>query len=588
MKYDAGMTGFHKDIVAAIKSMIHGDSDKVAELAAEGSPVPLKDYLRVRHGKRFHGGNTFDCMSSAFLVKFDDIINNDGDTKLQLSWSQVSTFIRKYPSEFFNNSDDEDSEEISMEDETSSPGIEVLDLDVRTFNALKRAGINTIADIESQEEQLESKIPSKYKIVMDKLSEYKGIPTIGSWVEKDMLGDELTFDEITNMVGELIVMDMSTESHEWYKVEKVEAIIDGSDGKRHLRTYDGSKQRGTVNEIFFDKDCHNPQRAWRLKTNTPVALPSPAQSETAAIDIKAAEQISETFNYAVLSAELGDYLKRKEEQLKNEYMNFTANCGRIFAEAQEKLAKHGFGENNGVFEKWITSMGFAKRTVYRMIQIYEYRSCQIGTNEGQAIFDALPKTLQADISAPSAPPQLVEQVMNGDITTHKEYIALKKQLDEADKKLEDAKFHSKQQSESFDRVSEQSSVNYHKYLDEMHKNQDLMKQIRELESRPVDVMVQTDTDAERKFNETIRKINLDFEKFRDEADKDLADMRNQRNAALDRAEAAEAQLNAPKAESNVKSFVIRMTMDDYDAIVKTLSGNAYLKNIIQKAQVLRV
>ena len=65
-------------------------------------------------------------------------------------------------------------------------------------------------------------------------------------------------------------------------------------------------------------------------------------------------------------------------------------------------------------------------------------------------------------------------------------------------------------------------------------------------------------------------------------------MRNQRNAALDRAEAAEAKLNAPKAESNVKSFVIRMTMDDYDAIVKALSGNAYLKNIIQKAQVLRV
>lgn len=124
--------------------------------------------------------------------------------------------------------------------------IEVLDLDVRTYNSLKRAGINTIADIENQAEKLEKTIPSRYKAVMDRLSEYKGIPAIGSWVEKDMLGDELTFDDITNMVGELIIMDMSTESHEWYKVERVEAIIDGSDGKRHLRTYDGSKQRGTV------------------------------------------------------------------------------------------------------------------------------------------------------------------------------------------------------------------------------------------------------------------------------------------------------------------------------------------------------
>lgn len=459
--------------------------------------------------------------------------------------------------------------------------IEVLDLDVRTYNALKRAGINTIADIENQAEKLEKTIPSRYKAVMDRLSEYKGIPAIGSWVEKDMLGDELTFDDITNMVGELIIMDMSTESHEWYKVERVEAIIDSSDGKRHLRTYDGSKQRGTVNEIFFNKGCHNPHRAWRLKSNTPATLLSPAQSETAAIDIKAAEQISETFNYAVLSTELGDYLKRKEEQLKNEYMNFTANCGRIFAEAQEKLAKHGFGENNGVFEKWITSMGFKKSTVYEMIKIHQFRSSEIRTNEQAQLFDGLSKSLQYEIAKSSAPPQLVEQVMNGDITTHKEYIALKKELEAA----EEQNAVLSAEKEQFHRASK---ANLEKLNEERERNSELEQQIRELESRPVDVMVQTDADAERKFNETIRKINLDFEKFRDEADKDLADMRTQRNAALDRAEAAEAKLNAPKAESNVKSFVIRMTMDDYDAIIKTLSGNAYLKNIIQKAQVLRV
>ena len=102
MKYDSSMTQFHEDIVSAIKSMIHGDVDKVAELAAEGSPVPLRDYLREQHGRSCHGGNKFDCMSSAFLVKFDHMINNLGDTKLQLSWSQTTGFIRKYPSEFFS------------------------------------------------------------------------------------------------------------------------------------------------------------------------------------------------------------------------------------------------------------------------------------------------------------------------------------------------------------------------------------------------------------------------------------------------------------------------------------------------------
>lgn len=347
-----------------------------------------------------------------------------------------------------------------------------------------------------------------------------------------------------------------------------------------IRTFNAFKRAGinTVEEYldYPDKDKLKSLVGEKKFANFVNSYSLPAQ-----IQNEAAADVADSFNYAVLSAELGDYLRHKEEQLKNEYMNFTANCGRIFAEAQEKLAKHGFGENNGVFEKWITSMGFAKRTVYRMIQIYEYRSCQIGTNEGQAVFDALPKTLQADISAPSAPPQLVEQVMSGDITTHKEYIALKKQLEAA----EEQNAVLSAEKEQFHRASK---ANLDKLNEEREKNSELEQQIRELESRPVDVMVQTDADAERKFNETIRKINLDFEKFRDEADKDLADMRNQRNAALDRAEAAEAKLNAPKAESNVKSFVIRMTMDDYDAIVKALSGNAYLKNIIQKAQVLRV
>ncbi len=112
--------------------------------------------------------------------------------------------------------------------------------------------------------------------------------------------------------------------------------------------------------------------------------------------------------------------------------------------------------------------------------------------------------------------------------------------------------------------------------------------MKELESRPVDVAVQSDSDAERKFNETIRKINLDFEIFRDEADKELADMRNQRNKALDRAEAAEAQLNAPKAESDIKPFIIKMTYDDLSAIIEALSGSPKLQNIMKKVQVLRV
>lgn len=299
-----------------------------------------------------------------------------------------------------------------------------------------------------------------------------------------------------------------------------------------------------------------------------------------------AEEIAESFNYALLSAELGDYLRHKEEQLKNEYMSFTANCGRIFAEAQEKLAKHGFGENNGVFEKWITSMGFAKRSVYRMIQIYEYRSCQIGTNEGQALFDALPKTLQADISAPSAPPELVEQVMNGDITTHKEYIALKKQLEEQTDRADKAT------AENIRLKSENDDLSYRYDEDTREINElsdqitDLEKQIRELESRPREVAVDVD-ELNRRVekvsielqNQTARQIAAEREDFAQKLNR-MEDENDELRAELEKAKSA-------KTNDNVKTVLMRMTLDELAELAEVVPDGKF-KTIIKKAQVLRV
>jgi hypothetical protein len=68
-----------------------------------------------------------------------------------------------------------------------------------------------------------------------------------------MIGRELSFDEICDMTGQQIAMDMSTQNHEWYKVVQVEQIVQ-HEGTRRLIYYDGSKQRGLVSEIYFRED----------------------------------------------------------------------------------------------------------------------------------------------------------------------------------------------------------------------------------------------------------------------------------------------------------------------------------------------
>ncbi len=462
-----------------------------------------------------------------------------------------------------------------------SLGIDELDLDVRTFTALKRAGVNTIADIERQAEHLAETMPARqWKHITDALNTYKGIPMPGSLVEENILGDELTFDEIAEMVGEIIILDRSTESRNWYKAVKVEDVFVSNDDHRHLRYYDGAKQRGIIDEMYFSKSQRNPQRAWRVKPqDKPAELPT-VQPERAA-------EVAEKFNYAVLTAELGDYLRHKEEQLRNEYMNFTANCGRIFAEAQEKLAKHGFGENNGVFEKWITSMGFKKSTVYEMIKIHQFRSSEIRTNEQAQLFDSLSKSLQYEVAKPSAPPELVEQVMNGDITTHKEYIELKKQLDEAEKKVAlwsktSAETSKENQQLRADRVGAMNRAD-----NAERKNSELERRVKELENRPVDVAVDVD-ELNRRVSEAANKMNSEMEHTLAAERRDFADTLNAKDDRIWELEDEVKKLKSSSASPpTAKILAFQMSMEQYKKLLEIVSGsdNSELYKVIQSVKI---
>ncbi|MEY8331250.1 hypothetical protein AALB81_18330 [Lachnospiraceae bacterium 48-33] len=86
----------------------------------------------------------------------------------------------------------------------------------------------------------------------------------GDWVEKDAVGKRLAFNEITKEVGNLIVIDKSTESHEWYKVVLVEKICIVEGNQRCLVYYDGKRQRGWINEMWFGEGAGYQERAWKL------------------------------------------------------------------------------------------------------------------------------------------------------------------------------------------------------------------------------------------------------------------------------------------------------------------------------------
>lgn len=84
----------------------------------------------------------------------------------------------------------------------------------------------------------------------DQISLFDGELVPGTWVESP--GRELSFDEITQRVGQIILMDKSTENHKWFQAVRVEKIYTYPEtGERRLIYFDGTKSRGLVDERYF-------------------------------------------------------------------------------------------------------------------------------------------------------------------------------------------------------------------------------------------------------------------------------------------------------------------------------------------------
>lgn len=104
--------------------------------------------------------------------------------------------------------------------------------------------------------------------------------------------------------------------------------------------------------------------------------------------------------------------------------------------AQCDNSKHGNrGEDS--FRQWCLSIGITKDTAYRLLQISAMFDSS--SPRQQEILKELPPTLLYSAAKPSAPEELVNQVKNGDITTHKQYQELLSQLKAKDEALAAAK-----------------------------------------------------------------------------------------------------------------------------------------------------
>ncbi|QMI88263.1 hypothetical protein [Bacillus velezensis] len=140
-------------------------------------------------------------------------------------------------------------------------------------------------------------------------------------------------------------------------------------------------------------------------------------------------ELSTEFKYDLVDQSTADFLKQKEFNMREIVGKAYTELGRELKEAQDVLAKNGYG----YFQAWVESIGLNKMQANRLIQRYS-----LVTNcYDQKLLEDLPVSLTYEIAKPSSESteskkQAKKAVLNGEVKTLKEYKELEAKLRKAE------------------------------------------------------------------------------------------------------------------------------------------------------------
>ena len=142
-----------------------------------------------------------------------------------------------------------------------------------------------------------------------------------------------------------------------------------------------------------------------------------SEKQKVVIDISENIEIENyNFDHSQLDEEAKSFLKEKEKEMHNIVANTYTEIGKILKEAQEKLAKAGYG----CFLEWTESLGLKKDKVYSLINRYEL-ILSFEKSEKQQLVENLPVSLAYEIAKKSTISEIKDKVLNGEIKSLKEF-----------------------------------------------------------------------------------------------------------------------------------------------------------------------
>ena len=221
------------------------------------------------------------------------------------------------------------------------------------------------------------------------------------------------------------------------------------------------------------------------------------------VDLKKVEQNTQNglagFNYNEVDQETADYLQGLIGNMKRHVEKARYEIACELAKAHDRLAKKGYG----CFYEWCEqAIGFDSNAVKKELRFYNL----IGSNlPKQTLIESLPKSLQDSIARPSAPAELTQKVLDGEITTHKQWQEEMKAMKERAEQAERAKEQAERRAEQAEQANEALSEQYNEQAEQL---QDLRNnpQVVEVPTEPSDYQIlKLDVESLTSTNERLRR-----------------------------------------------------------------------------------
>lgn len=314
-----------------------------------------------------------------------------------------------------------------------------------------------------------------------------------------------------------------------------------------------SAANGSVYENL--RDANGEFEAWirteKLKPEVAAAAIVPASNAASEIVDAGSELDTPAFDYSGMSARTVDTLHAAERMIREARRDYVIQLAQAVSIAHEELCSAGvqnldtgkFTKQEDTFRTWCAYVGFSRATAYNLLQVNALM--EGSTPEEQAALEQASPSLLYAAAKPSAPEELVQAVKDGDITTHKQYQealarikTLTEERDQARREkgelAADCNRLGRQAEKALSdkREAEQAAAAAEKQRDAAQQTaQDAQARIRELESRPLEVVGASPEDIAKWRAEGAAAAKKELQSELRQAQKEAAEQRRRAETA---------------------------------------------------------